>query len=91
MSMWANDTQAVFDDLRTRLAAAERERDALQSELSDLRALVREIGEREWEDSEYGVCVFCDETLWRRGQSPDPHPENHKPDCLWLRAQRWRS
>jgi hypothetical protein len=55
---------------------------ALIAELSDLRALAREIANTEPLDSE-GMCVWCCAGL----TSGDEHSEA----CHWLRAQRWKS
>jgi hypothetical protein len=63
-----------------------REVEALQSELADLRALAGELAKMV-PDYFHGNsdiwCVFCDAQL--NVESP-----SHAPDCLWLRAQRWK-
>ena len=60
------------------------------ADYADLRKLAGDVAEME----EYGYytgrgshCLFCegapsDEEVW------DDVP--HRPDCLWLRAQRWK-
>jgi hypothetical protein len=61
----------------------------LQSELTDLRTLVGEIAEMgplQWADDldNWFCCKFCDRVAGWPGEI------EHAPDCLWLRAQRWK-
>ena len=78
------------EQLGKAVASLRQENSALQSELADLRKLAGELAGKEWEDSEFGICVFCREKTWHIGQNMEPQPENHAPDCLWLKSQRWK-
>jgi hypothetical protein len=57
-----------------------------QVELIELRALVEEVAEMVPDYFIYDSdiwCMFCDTQLNRSNAE-------HKPSCIWLRAQKWK-
>ena len=58
--------------------------DELQAELADLRKLAGEIAASNPMDPVYPNCRYCEGNMFVM-QEPD-----HAPDCLWIRAQRWK-
>jgi hypothetical protein len=85
-SWWVESAKSFIglDDLAHTLAA-------LQSELSELRALATEMAESDPNDGEFRACRYC--TGHRFNWEQDERETTafaHAPDCLWLRAQRWK-